>query len=56
MPAEAEKTRCTQRKSTALVIEKADDTSEDEAVTGAVMDGISSNAMTITAFTRRGFW
>lgn len=44
-----------QRKSTALVIEKADDVSEEEALAGAVMDGISSNAITINAFTEGAF-
>jgi hypothetical protein len=54
MPTELKK-QAVHRKSTALVIEKADDASEDEALAGAVMDGISSNAITITAFTEGAF-
>lgn len=49
------KKRAVHRKSTALVIEKPDDVSEDEALAGAVMDGISSNAITIAAFTEGTF-
>jgi hypothetical protein len=54
MPTEPKK-RAVYRKSTARVIEKADDATEDEALAGAVMDGISSNAITITAFTEWAF-
>lgn len=54
MPAKAKK-QAVQRKSKALVIEKAEDASEDEALAGAVMDGISSNAITINAFTQEAF-
>jgi hypothetical protein len=54
MPTEPKK-QAVHRKSTALVIEKADDVSEDEALAGAAMDGISSNAITIAAFTEGVF-
>lgn len=54
MPIEARK-QAVPRKSTALVIEKSDAASEDEALAGAVMDGICSNAITITTFTEGAF-
>jgi hypothetical protein len=54
MPTEPKK-QAVHRKSNALVIEKAENTSEDEALARAVMDGISSNAITINAFTEGAF-
>jgi hypothetical protein len=54
MPTEPKK-QAVHRKSTSLVIEKADDASEDKALAGAVMDGILSNAITIAAFTEGTF-
>jgi hypothetical protein len=54
MPTEPKK-HVVPHKSTALVIEKSDSDSEDEALARVVTDGISSNAITITAFTAGAF-